>query len=298
MNGMTINPQGNLLQVSHYMRSAELDRNTSMERLSTGARVNYGADDPSGLAISSGMKGQLRGLDTAIHNLSESIDLIHAADTVLSEVGDIFLRIRDLCLKGANQAAIKTVVGDINSQPMSDSSQIFREIMILQVEVYRTATGMTHNGKRVYHDFSPPDGQVAQVGPDNGIDFTIPLEIPDLEGLGIPQYIAPAGNITSQQYTAAFQQVLGLVDVKLQTVSDTRAALGVQEKRMTAQLQDLTAQSINISASNSKIADADMAGEMVNMTRANIKSNFSAMAYAQANVDPKMVFTLMNSAGL
>ncbi|MFC1474910.1 flagellin [bacterium] len=298
MKGMSINLESELLQLSHFRRATELDRTTGVERLGTGARVNRGADDPSGLAIGSGMRSQLGGIDTAIQNLSDGINLIHTADSVLSEVQDIFLRIRDLCVRGSNQATMVTTTGSLNSDPVSDTRQIFREVMLLQAEVFRKSTAVTFNGKKILHDFSAPDGKVLQIGPDNGSSHTITVEIPDLEGMGVPFYTPPPGNITSDQFTTAFQQTLTLVDQRLETVSDTRADLGAQENRLLGHLENLTSQRINISAAKSDIIDANIAGEIIDMTRANVKSNFSTMAYSQSNVSKEIVFMMMESVGL
>ena len=274
-----------------------LSQAQAMERLSTGLRVNRGADDPSGLGIGKGMAAQIRGISTAIHNLEEGIDLIRTADGALSEIHDILMRQRDIAVRGANEATLYTNTStnpnEIQSSPTRD---LFNELMYLDIEIYETVRRHRFNTKQML--FGYEFGQALQAGPDNQSSHRIDVTIPDLSIMGTSVPIALPGNITHSQFVAAFQNAIDVVTQDIDTISDARALLGEQEIRINHAIDDLTQEYIHITAAKSHIMDSDLAEEMVSLTTAQIKDVGADMAVQQSTASQSIIFTLMDAVGL
>jgi flagellin len=204
------------------LRLTNLGLQTSLERLSSGLRINHASDDPSGLAIAKGMEAQIGGIRTAVQNAEDGINLIRTADGSLSETHDILLRMRDLAVRAANEATLTT----------ADLNRLHNEFASLIAEIDRKSDAVTFNTK-VLLDGTFSGGLVLQVGPDNGATFQLSVTIPDLDstGLGI--------NGASLSQVANAQTAIDLVNSAINQVSDVRANLGIQERRLGHIIDDL-----------------------------------------------------------
>ncbi|MFH1539703.1 MAG: flagellin, partial [bacterium] len=122
------------------LRLTNLGLQKTLERLSSGLRINVGADDPSGLAIAKGMEAQIGGMRVAVQNAEDGISMIHTADGSLAETHDILMRMRDLCLRGANEAVMTS----------ADQKRLSDEFVSLKAELSRKAQAVTFNKKRLF----------------------------------------------------------------------------------------------------------------------------------------------------
>ncbi len=258
------------------LRLTNLGLQTSLERLSSGLRINHASDDPSGLAIAKGMEAQIGGIRTAVQNAEDGINLIRTADGSLSETHDILLRMRDLAVRAANEATLTD----------EDLNRLHNEFVSLIAEIDRKSDAVTFNTK-VLFDGTFTGGEVLQIGPDNGATYQLTVQIDDLDstGLGI--------NAASLSQVANAQTAIDLVNSAINQISDVRANLGIQERRLGHIIDDLKAADINISAAKSRIYDADMAVEISEFTRLQILQQSGTAILAQANAQPQSVLQLL-----
>ncbi len=258
------------------LRLTNLGLQTSLERLSSGLRINHASDDPSGLAIAKGMEAQIGGIRTAVQNAEDGINLIRTADGSLSETHDILMRMRDLAVRAANEATLTT----------ADLTRLNNEFNSLMDEIDRKSDAVTFNTK-VLFDGTFSAGQVLQIGPDNGATFQLTVQINDLDstGLGI--------NTASVGVVANAQSAIDYINSAINQISDVRANLGIQERRLGHIIDDLKAADINISAAKSRIYDADMAVEISEFTRLQILQQSGTAILAQANAQPQSVLQLL-----
>ncbi len=258
------------------LRLTNLGLQTSLERLSSGLRINHASDDPSGLAIAKGMEAQIGGIRTAVQNAEDGINLIRTADGSLSETHDILMRMRDLAVRAANEATLTS----------ADLTRLNNEFNSLMAEIDRKSDAVTFNTK-VLFDGTFSAGQVLQIGPDNGATFQLTVQINDLDstGLGI--------NTASVGVVANAQSAIDYINSAINQISDVRANLGIQERRLGHIIDDLKAADINISAAKSRIYDADMAVEISEFTRLQILQQSGTAILAQANAQPQSVLQLL-----
>ncbi len=258
------------------LRVTNLGLSTSLARLSSGLRINYASDDPSGLAIAKGMEAQIGGCETAMQNAEDGINLIHTMDGALAETQDIMLRMRDLAVRSANDATLTS----------SDHLRLNSEFKSLADEITRKATAVTFNTKSLFNN-SYGTGLMLQIGPDNGTNFRLTVQISQVS----QAVLSVGGRGVSTAATA--QAAISYVNRGINKLSNMRASLGVQERRLTHIIDDLSAQSINISAAKSRIMDADMASEISEFTRLQILQQTGTAILAQANAQPQSVLQLM-----
>ncbi len=274
-----VNTNINALVGLNNLRLTNLGLSTSLARLSSGLRINYASDDPSGLAIAKGMEAQIGGCETAIQNAEDGINLIHTADGALAETQDILLRMRDLAVRASSEATLTT----------ADRQRLDSEFTSLQNEIERKAQAVTYNTKVLFSGlYSGTTGLMLQVGPDNGANFRLSVKIPHLTLTGIG--ISAGFNLLS---TTTARSAIVCVNSSINQISNVRASLGIQERRLSHIIDDLSAQDINISAAKSRIMDADMASEISEFTRLQILQQTGTAILAQANAQPQSVLQLM-----
>ena len=260
------------------LRLTNLGLQTSLERLSSGLRINHASDDPSGLAIAKGMEAQIGGIRTAVQNAEDGINLIRTADGSLSETHDILLRMRDLAVRAANEATLTS----------DDLARLDSEYASLQSEIDRKAHAITFNTKVLFDGtFST---RALQIGPDNGTNFRLTTYIKSMAAGSIG---LSGAAICTLQVAASAQAAIDLVNSAINQVSDVRASLGIQERRLEYIINDLSAEDINISAAKSRIYDADMASEISEFTRLQILQQTGTAILAQANAQPQSVLQLL-----
>ncbi|MCR6108026.1 flagellin Hag [Salipaludibacillus agaradhaerens] len=264
---------------------------SSMEKLSSGLRINRAGDDAAGLSISEKMRAQIRGLDQASRNSQDGISLIQTAEGALDESHSILQRMRELVVQA----------GNTGTNEEADLQAIQDEIGQLQEELTGIANRTEFNGKTLLNgDFEDgEDGLVFQIGANATQQISVNIENMDAASLGTDDTLNIASiNVTEFVNNAAdeaggFDETLAIVDAALQQVSDQRSALGSVQNRLEHTIRNLDNSSENLQAAESRIRDVDMAKEMMEFTKNNILSQASQSMLAQANQLPQSVLQLL-----
>ncbi len=256
----------------------------SLERLSSGLRINKGADDAAGLAISEALRADIRSLNQALRNANDGISLINTAEGALSEQSAILVRMREL----ASQAATGTVGS-------TERTTINREFDALRDEIDRISLVAEFNGQKLV-DGSLRDGVttgtvVLQVGMQNTandrINLNVAIDLTAIDSTGL--------NITDISVTdiASALDSLTRLDTAIDTVTSARGKLGAVQNRLVYTINNLAVSAENLQAAESQIRDADYASEISNFTRNQILVQASTAILAQANLVPQTVLQLL-----
>ncbi|CAI9399247.1 flagellin N-terminal helical domain-containing protein [Nocardioides sp. T2.26MG-1] len=256
----------------------------SLEKLSSGYRINRAADDAAGLAISEGLRAQVGGLKVAVRNAQDGISVVQTAEGALTETHSILQRMRDLAVQASNGGA-----NDVDSQAAADTE--FKE---LAKELDDIANKTQFGGTKLL------DGSYDanfQIGANTGDQLAVVINNGtalagfDSTDLGVNGDTL-TGATVADGVTAA-QTALTNVDGAIKTVSTSRATLGATQNRLEHKINNLNVAVENLSASESRIRDTDMAAEMVNFTRSQILSQAGTAMLAQANQAPQGVLSLL-----
>jgi flagellin len=254
---------------------------SSMEKLSSGYRINRAADDAAGLAISEQMRGQIGGLDQAQRNAQDGVSLVQTAEGSLDEVHSMLQRVRDLKVQFNN--------GTLSSD---DQDAIASEVYQIGQELGNIASQTSFNGNTLL------GGQTFtfQVGANDGETITT-------SAVTLSAGIAGGGlsDITSLSDAAAVKTALtsgslssiSTIDDAITNISTARASYGAVENRLNHRLNNLATYQENLTASESRIRDVDMASEMTNYTKENILQQAGTSMLAQANQAPQSVLSLL-----
>ena len=260
---------------------------TSMQRLSSGLRVNSAKDDAAGLSIAERMNAQIKGMNVAVRNANDGISLAQTAEGALSNVGDALQRMRELAVQARNST---------NSN--SDKDSLDKEFGELAKEIQRVLGGTTFNGKTMLG--AQAGSLTFQVGANTTSNDTIDITTTNLTTLGSITTVAGTDNtgagrakIDSTATTAALATVINDLDTAIGRVSAERATLGASQNRFSAVISNLQSSVENQSASRSRIVDADFAMETANLSRAQILQQAGTAMVAQANSLPQQVLKLL-----
>ncbi|MCX6500710.1 MAG: flagellin [Arthrobacter sp.] len=283
--GFVIN--NNLAANNSYrnLNATQTDLSKSLEKLSTGLRINRAADDAAGLSISEGLKSQVTGSAQAARNAQDGISLLQTAEGGLTEVHSILQRVRDLAVQagndsnnGAARTAISTEVDGLADElTRIGSSSNFNGTTLLDGK-----GGTANNGKLTFQVGAGSSTTNDQITVDlSGADVTaIGTTIKGLVAAGFKDSAAAAGSITA-------------IDGTIATVSDERSKIGAVQNRLEHTIKSLNVAGENLQAAQSRIADVDMAQEMVKFTKANILSQAGTAMLAQANQSSQGVLSLL-----
>jgi len=236
----------------------------SMQRLSSGLRINSAADDAAGLAISQKLTGQVNGLAQAQRNAQDGVSLVQTAEGSLNEVHAMLQRIRELAVQYSN-----------GTLATSDQGAIQSEVNQLQSEISRIGTTAQFNGIAL---FSASTTISFQVGANDGEQI----------GVTTTDMASLVGTISLGQ-----SSTLSTIDGAINAVSAQRAQFGAVQNRLQYTLDNLSTYQENLSASLSRIRDVDMASEMVNFTKEQILQQAGTSMLAQANSAPQSVLKLL-----
>jgi len=243
----------------------------SMERLSSGYRINRAADDAAGLAISEKLRAQIGGLDQAQRNAQDAISLVQTAEGAMAEVHAMLQRVRDLAVQFNN--------GTLAS---SDKAAITAEVAQLGAEISKIGSDTKFNGIAL---LSGGATITFQVGAEDG--QTIAVSGIQLYGSGTSYAVDQ--NIFNFSGTI----VLASIDAAIQNVSNQRSTFGSVQNRLEHTLNNLSTFQENLQASESRIRDVDMAAEMVDFTKLQILQQAGTSMLAQANQSPQSVLSLL-----
>jgi flagellin len=254
---------------------------SSMEKLSSGYRINRAADDAAGLAISEQMRGQIGGLDQAQRNAQDGVSLVQTAEGSLNEVHSMLQRLRDLKVQFNN--------GTLDSD---DQDAIAAEVSQIGQELGDIAKNTSFNGNKLLQGST----FTFQVGAND--NETITTQAVTMSGA-----IASGGlsEVTGLSSTALAKAALSngalstidIIDDAIKNVSTARANYGAVQNRLDHRLNNLATYQENLTASESRIRDVDMAAEMTNYTKENILQQAGTSMLAQANQSPQLVLSLL-----
>lgn len=243
---------------------------TAMERLSSGLRINSAKDDAAGLAISSKMESQIRGLNVALRNANDGVSLLQTADGGLQTIGGIYQRMRELATQAAN-----------GSYSTSDYTQLDAEYQSLSSEATRIAGATKFNG-------------LAVIGGDAGT-FTFQVGANSGETLAIATgaatgYLATPGDLTS---AANATTAMGALDTAIESLNTDRAKYGAGLNRLDFTMQNIQISAENQTAARSRIVDADFSQESAAMAKQQVLQQAGIAMLAQANQQPQMILSLL-----
>ena len=265
-----INSNTAALRAQNGSRVANQALQTAMERLSTGKRINSAKDDAAGLAISSSMTSQIRGMGQAIRNANDGISLAQTADGALGEVTNMLQRIRELAV----QSASGTYSDD-------DRANLQSEVTELGAQIDDIIANTKFNGVAV---FGSSDVTVdIQTGSGASDQTTLTITALDVSA-ATGSDVSSAGGATT---------ALSDVDDALKAVNTTRASLGAGQSRLESVVNNLSNQVVNLSDARSRIEDADFSAESTNLAKAQILSQAATAMLAQANQSQSDVLNLL-----
>ncbi|RDW20765.1 flagellin [Oceanobacillus chungangensis] len=270
---MIINHNISALNAHRQLGANQNSVQGSLEKLSSGLRINKASDDAAGLAISEKMRGQIRGLEQASTNAQDGISLIQTAEGALNETHAILQRMGELFTQAANE----TLTTD-------DNDKIQAEITALTDQINSIADQTQFNTKKLLNGTSTI---TFQVGANSGETIALTLSDNTAGTLGVSGLTALNGtNATAATNLTAVQNAIN-------TVSTNRSNLGAVQNRLEHTINNLGTSAENLTAAESRIRDVDMAKEMMEFTKNNILSQAAQSMLAQANQMPQGVLQLL-----
>jgi flagellin len=278
--GLRINTNMASLNAQRTMWGTKLGLDKSMERLSSGYRINRAGDDAAGLAISENLRAQIRGLKQASRNAQDGISLVQVAEGGLNEVSSLLIRLRELSVQAASDT-----IGPVERQFLNV------EYDQLVSEMDRIADGTEFNGTQLLSGV----GSILdfQVGTRNNpeidrISFDASRADANSAALGI--------NLTTVADKASAQNALSAIDQAIVSVSAMRADFGAIQNRLQSTISNIMVSVENMSSANSRIRDVDVAEETSEMTKNNILLQAGTAVLAQANQSANTALTLLNKS--
>jgi flagellin len=267
---MSINTNLNSLNAQRNLGMTQVSLSTSMQRLSSGLRINSAKDDAAGLGISDRMTSQVRGLNQGTRNALDAISLTQTAEGALSTVTDMLQRMRELAVQGAN-----------GTNGTNDLASLNAEYGKLKTEIDRIGTSTKFNGKAI---IGADAGAFSfQAGANAGDTISVTT-------VAATAYTSGLGSLTDATTSSA---EITAIDASLVLVATDRGTYGAAQNTMQFAIQNLQNASENQSASRSRILDADFATETANLSRAQILQQAGTAMVAQANQLPQGVLALL-----
>ncbi len=278
--GLRINTNTASLNAQRNLYGTKLNLDKSLERLSSGYRINRAGDDAAGLAISENLRAQVRGLKQASRNAQDGVSLVQVAEGSLNEISSILIRLRELSVQAASDT-----IGPVERQFLNV------EYDQLVSEIDRIADGTEFNGTQLIS------------GTGSILDFQVGTRNdPNIDRLSFDASKADANsaalgvNLTSVADKASAQNSLSAIDSAIVSVSAMRADFGAIQNRLQSTIGNIAVSVENLSAANSRIRDVDVAEETADLTKSNILLNAGTSVLAQANQTSNAALGLLNKS--
>lgn len=269
--GLRINTNIAAINTSRVLRTSTSSLNKSLERLSSGLRINRAADDAAGLAIAEGFRSIVKGTNVAQRNAQDGISMVQTAEGALSETTNILQRIRELAVQSAN-----------GTQSTTNRQALQSEVSQLIEQIDDISTDTEFNGIRV---LSVNQTITLQAGAQASQTLAIRVKGARAADLGVS-----AINISS---SAQATSAISSIDLAIRSVSSLRSTLGAYQNRLEFSINTLAIQEENSAASESAIRDANIASETIAFTRNQILVSAGTTVLAQANLVPQNALTLL-----
>ena len=272
----------NISAMNSYRNLASVNERVdkTMEKLSSGLRINRAGDDAAGLAISEKMRAQIKGLNMATKNSQDGISMIQTAEGALNETHSILQRMRELAVQSAN---------DTNTS--EDREKLQLEMNQLRLEVDRISTSTEFNTRKLLTGEYNEGGLVFHIGANK--DQNVKFQVADMGATNLGIAGATEEEAISISTQADANNAIKTVNDALERVSVERAKFGALQNRLEHTINNLRVSGENLQASESRIRDADMADEMVGLNKDKIISQSGTAMLAQANTTPQNVLQLL-----
>ena len=285
----TINTNLVSLNAQRNLSTSQSALSTSMQRLSSGLRVNSAKDDAAGLAIAERMNSQLLGMNVAMRNANDGISLAQTAEGALGKVGDMFQRMRELAVQAAN-----------GTNSSADRTSLNEEYSQLAREVTRTLGGTQFNGQNV---LATTNASTFQIGANAATDVN-QISVAGFAWTAATGISAIVGSLVTIVATGPVLQIagtdgsaaltaMGAIDTAINTINSQRGTFGAVQNRFENVVANLMVNSENQAAARGRIMDADYAAETANLSRASILQQAGNAMVAQANQLPQQVLSLL-----
>jgi flagellin len=274
---LTINTNVASLNAQRNLSITQGQLNKSLQRLSSGLRINGAGDDAAGLAISENMRGLIRSMNQSVRNANDGISLIQTAEGSLNETSAILTRMRELASQSATGTVGSTERGYIND-----------EFSKLKDEIDRIANATEFNGTKLLDGSLSGGGLAFQIGArNNAVNDRITMSVDSARSNDIGLTGASLADQTSAQ------SALDSIDSAIKSVSSLRGGLGAIQNRLQSTINNLQVSIENTSAAESRIRDVDVAAESAAMTRAQILTQAGTSILAQANQSQQTALSLL-----
>jgi len=274
--GMTINT--NVMSIN-AQRNASANNNslsTSLQRLSSGLRVNSAKDDAAGLAIASNMDAQARGMNVAVRNSNDGISLVQTAESGMAVIGDMLQRMRELAVQAANGT---NTTNDLSALD-AEYQELWSEIDRTMESVEFNSTSLLDTSTDLVFQIGANSGQTLTIG---SADLNVTAGINAMSGQSALDTTTTSGNDAN----------IDAIDTAIQAINSSRATLGAIQNRFNYTVSFLQAASENQQAARGRIMDADFAQETANLSRSQILQQAGTAMVAQANQLPQGVLALL-----
>lgn len=278
--GLRINTNVSSLNAQRNLMGTKWGLDKSLEKLSSGYRINRAGDDAAGLAISENLRAQIRGLKQASRNAQDGISLVQVAEGGLNEISSILIRLRELAVQAASDT-----IGPVERQFLNV------EYDQLVSETDRIADGTEFNGTQLLS------------GTGSILDFQVGTRNdPNIDRLSFDASKADANaaalgiNLTSVADKASAQNSLAAIDAAIVSISAMRADFGAIQNRLQSTVGNIAVGVENLSAANSRIRDVDVAEETAELTKNNILLSAGTSVLAQANQTSQTALSLLNKS--
>ena len=277
----TINTNISSLNAQRNLSASQNSLSTSMQRLSSGLRVNSAKDDAAGLAIAERMNAQVRGMNVAMRNANDGISLAQTAEGALGKIGDNLQRMRELAVQSAN---------DTNGT--DDRLALDNEFKQLAAENLRVIANTKFNGQELLTGVGGTVGSfVFQVGANTSVDNQITIATSDIATAMTAATQGPTASLGTT--SGAALTAIDALDTALDEVNSARSTFGAAQNRFDAVISNLQVSAENQASARSRIMDADFAVETANLSRAQILQQAGTAMVAQANQLPQTVLKLL-----
>ncbi|QGT78044.1 flagellin FliC [Guyparkeria halophila] len=268
------------LQGQNALRQTNNQLQTSLERLSTGLRINSAKDDAAGLAITSRLTTQIRGSEVAARNANDGISMAQTAEGALGALTDTMQRMRDLAVQAAN-----------STNSASDRDNLQSEFKQLQDELGRIVNNTEFNGQKVLNG-AISNGATFQVGANTSANNQIVFSLANVSTT-IGAALSTAATISGGASFGDIMSTISALDASITAVDTTRAQLGAIQNRFEVTIDNLNNFIVNESAARSRIQDADFAKETAQLSKAQILQQAGTSVLTQANQAPQSVLGLL-----
>ena len=268
----TINTNVASLNAQRNLSSSQSSLSTTLQRLSSGLRVNSAKDDAAGLAISERMNAQVRGMNVAIRNANDAVSLSQTAEGALGRMGENLQRMRELSVQSANAT---------NSD--DDRAALDKEFQSLIAENTRITKATEFNGTKLL------DATAATMTFQVGANATAGVDTIDIVGADMSGNVGSGDLLSAATATTA----IGAIDTAMKNINSQRAVFGSAQNRFEAVVTNLQVSAENTAAARGRIVDADFASETANLSRTQILQQAGTAMLAQANSLPQNVLSLL-----